>query len=131
MSKDLLFSAKYYGFADHTIAQLTGSKEEEIRSQRRKEKITPVYKMVDTCAGEFDAKTPYYYSTYDHENECLPSQNKKTVVLGAGPIRTGQIEFDYCSVHASCLREEGVESIIINNNLKQLARILTLPTDFI
>ena len=126
LSKDLLFSAKYYGFADHTIAQLTGSKEEEIRSQRRKEKITPVYKMVDTCAGEFDAKTPYYYSTYDHENECLPSQNKKTVVLGAGPIRIGQgIEFDYCSVHASwALREESIESIIINNNPE------TVSTDF-
>lgn len=126
LSKELLFSAKYYGFADHTIAQLTGNKEEEIRSLRRKGKITPVYKMVDTCAGEFDAETPYYYSTYDRENESLPSQNKKTVVLGAGPIRIGQgIEFDYCSVHASwALREEGIESIIINNNPE------TVSTDF-
>ncbi|RJX27064.1 MAG: carbamoyl-phosphate synthase large subunit [Dethiobacter sp.] len=126
LSRELLSSAKYYGFCDYTIGQLTGTGEEEIRSLRQEYGIKPVYKMVDTCAAEFDAETPYYYSTYDQENEVRPSLNKKIVVLGSGPIRIGQgIEFDYCSVHASwALKEEGVESIIINNNPE------TVSTDF-
>jgi carbamoyl-phosphate synthase large subunit len=126
LNPELLQKAKYYGFADHTIACLTGLEENEVRTLRKKHKILPCYKMVDTCAGEFDAVTPYYYSTYEQENEALPSGNKKVVVLGSGPIRIGQgIEFDYCSVHAAwALREEGLESIIINNNPE------TVSTDF-
>ena len=126
LSKKLLASAKHYGFCDYAIGQLTGVSEEEIRALRQKYKIQPVYKMVDTCAAEFDAETPYYYSTYEQENEVRPSSNKKTVVLGAGPIRIGQgIEFDYCSVHAAwALKEEGMESVIINNNPE------TVSTDF-
>jgi len=126
LSSELLASAKYNGFCDYTIAQLTGRTEEEVRSLRREHGIKPVFKMVDTCAAEFAAETPYYYSTYDQENEVRPSSKEKIVVLGAGPIRIGQgIEFDYCSVHASwALREEGVESIIINNNPE------TVSTDF-
>ncbi len=124
--RELLRKAKYYGFADQTIAQLMGREETEIRALRRKYGIKPVYKMVDTCAAEFAAATPYYYSTYETENEAIPSDRKKVTVLGSGPIRIGQgIEFDYCSVHASwALREEGVESIIINNNPE------TVSTDF-
>lgn len=126
LSSELLASAKYNGFCDYTIAQLTGRTEEEVRSLRREHGIKPVFKMVDTCAAEFAAETPYYYSTYDQENEVRSSSKEKIVVLGAGPIRIGQgIEFDYCSVHASwALREEGVESIIINNNPE------TVSTDF-
>jgi carbamoyl-phosphate synthase large subunit len=126
LNSELLTSAKYNGFCDYTIAQLTERTEEEVRSLRRKYGIKPVFKMVDTCAAEFAAETPYYYSTYDQENEVRPSSKEKIVVLGAGPIRIGQgIEFDYCSVHASwALREEGVESIIINNNPE------TVSTDF-
>jgi carbamoyl-phosphate synthase large subunit len=126
LHKKLLFSAKYNGFADQAIAELTGTTEKEVRSLRQKHDIRPVYKMVDTCAAEFEAATPYYYSTYDRENEVRPSTNKKVVVLGAGPIRIGQgIEFDYCSVHAAwALKEEGFESIFINNNPE------TVSTDF-
>jgi carbamoyl-phosphate synthase large subunit len=126
LTKELLFSAKYYGFADAAIAALIGVEEKEVRSLRHEYKIKPAYKMVDTCAAEFDAVTPYYYSTYDQENESIPSDNNKVVVLGAGPIRIGQgIEFDYCSVHASwALKSEGIESIIINNNPE------TVSTDF-
>ncbi|MEW5921428.1 MAG: carbamoyl-phosphate synthase large subunit [Bacillota bacterium] len=124
--RELLQRAKYYGFADQTIAQLTGRQEGEIRELRRSYGIKPVYKMVDTCAAEFAAETPYYYSTYEAENEAAPTGDKKITVLGSGPIRIGQgIEFDYCSVHASwALREEGAQSIIINNNPE------TVSTDF-
>ncbi|MGI5882017.1 MAG: carbamoyl-phosphate synthase large subunit [Dethiobacteria bacterium] len=126
LTEELLFKAKYYGFADHTLAQILQMEENEIRRLRQKHRIAPVYKMVDTCAAEFDAVTPYYYSSYDQENEILPSKNRKIVVLGSGPIRIGQgVEFDYCSVHASwALRDEGIESIIINNNPE------TVSTDF-
>ncbi|NLX92189.1 MAG: carbamoyl-phosphate synthase large subunit [Firmicutes bacterium] len=126
LTRELLFKAKYYGFADHTIARLLQTEEGEIRDLRKKFGITPVYKMVDTCAAEFDAETPYYYSSYDSENEAIPSKKRKIVVLGSGPIRIGQgVEFDYCSVHASwALKDEGIESIIINNNPE------TVSTDF-
>ncbi len=126
LTRELLFKAKYYGFADQTIAAFLLTEEKEIRRLRRQYDITPAYKMVDTCAAEFDAVTPYYYSTYDSENEALPSARRKIVVLGSGPIRIGQgVEFDYCSVHASwALRDEGIESIIINNNPE------TVSTDF-
>ncbi len=126
LNRELLLRSKLLGFADSTIAELTGKEDSKIRGLRKKFGINPVFKMVDTCAAEFDAETPYYYSTYETENESLPSTRKKVAVLGAGPIRIGQgIEFDYCSVHASwALREEGLESIIINNNPE------TVSTDF-
>lgn len=125
-SAELLRQAKLNGFSDHNIAQLTGRREQDIRALRIKAGIVPVYKMVDTCAAEFEAATPYYYSTYDSEDEVQVSHRKKVIVLGSGPIRIGQgIEFDYCSVHSVWgLQAEGVESIIINNNPE------TVSTDF-
>ncbi|MHB9094352.1 MAG: carbamoyl-phosphate synthase (glutamine-hydrolyzing) large subunit, partial [Eubacteriales bacterium] len=126
LDTDLLRRAKAKGFSDHNIAQLTGRREKEIRELRVNAGILPVYKMVDTCAAEFEAETPYYYSTYDYEDEVMVSDRKKVVVIGSGPIRIGQgIEFDYCSVHSVWgLQEEGLESIIINNNPE------TVSTDF-
>lgn len=126
LSPELLARAKRLGFSDAYLAELAGTNENDIREQRRRAGITPVYKMVDTCAAEFEAQTPYYYSTYEKENEAVPSQRRKVVVLGAGPIRIGQgIEFDYCSVHSVwALQEEGIESIIVNNNPE------TVSTDF-
>ncbi len=122
----LLLESKRRGFSDRQIAILTGKKELDIRKLRKELKLLPVYKMVDTCAAEFDAETPYYYSVYEQENEALPSKRKKAVVLGSGPIRIGQgIEFDYSCVHAAwALKNEGVESILINNNPE------TVSTDF-
>lgn len=122
----LLKKAKEKGFSDHHIAQLTGLREAEIRELRKDAGIIPVYKVVDTCAAEFEAETPYYYSTYDDEDEVLVSARKKVLVLGSGPIRIGQgVEFDYCSVHSVWgLQKEDIESIIINNNPE------TVSTDF-
>ncbi len=122
----LLRRAKRMGFADAQIAQATGLLESEIRARRVAAGIVPVFKMVDTCAGEFAAQTPYYYSTYETENEAPPLAGEKAVVLGSGPIRIGQgIEFDYCSVRsAMALREAGVASIMINSNPE------TVSTDF-
>jgi carbamoyl-phosphate synthase large subunit len=122
----LLRRAKRMGFADAQIAQASGLTESEIRSRRVAAGIVPVYKMVDTCAGEFAAATPYYYSTYETENEAPPLPGKKAVVLGSGPIRIGQgIEFDYCSVRsAMALRAAGVASIMINSNPE------TVSTDY-
>ncbi|ADY54800.1 carbamoyl-phosphate synthase large subunit [Syntrophobotulus glycolicus DSM 8271] len=122
----LLSEAKAKGFSDTAIAKLTGIKEEIVRARRIEEGIIPVYKMVDTCAAEFVSETPYYYSTYEEEDEAEVKDGPKIVVLGSGPIRIGQgIEFDYCSVHALwALQEAGVESIIINNNPE------TVSTDF-
>ena len=98
---EMMQSYKKMGFSDHGIAELTGCKEEEVRAFRTKHHIFPVYKMVDTCAGEFEAVSPYYYATYDKENEAIPTNKKKVLVIGSGPIRIGQgIEFDYCSVHS-------------------------------
>lgn len=123
---ELLREAKVNGFSDYNIAQLTGLPEPEVREMRKRAGIIPVYKMVDTCAAEFEAATPYYYSTYDDEDEVVVSDRKKVIVLGSGPIRIGQgIEFDYCSVHSVWgLKQEGIESIIINNNPE------TVSTDF-
>ncbi len=118
-----LEEAKRLGFSDRQLADLLNAKEEEIRAKRRK----PAYKMVDTCAAEFEAKTPYYYSTYEPVDEVEVSNNgRKILILGGGPIRIGQgIEFDYCCVHgALALREEGVEAIILNNNPE------TVSTDY-
>ena len=122
-----LRAAKNLGLSDKSIAELTGSTEKEVRALRFQNKIFPFYKMVDTCAAEFEAVTPYYYSTFRaEEDEVEVSTNKKVIVLGSGPIRIGQgVEFDYCSVHSVwALREMGIEAIIINNNPE------TVSTDF-
>lgn len=121
-----MLKAKKMGFTDKTIAALSGSSTEEIRSSRKAQNIVPSYKMVDTCAAEFEAATPYYYSTYAQEDEVTVSHKRKVMVLGSGPIRIGQgVEFDYCSVHSVwALREMGLESIIVNNNPE------TVSTDF-
>ena len=101
LTPDLLRAAKRLGFSDEQIATLADRLPEQVRDLRKDWDIRPVYKMVDTCAAEFDAATPYFYSTYEQENEALPEPGKKALVIGCGPIRIGQgIEFDYCSVHA-------------------------------
>lgn len=126
LTPSLLRKAKQTGFADSVIAGIVGKKELEIRELRKANGIIPTYKMVDTCAAEFEAATPYYYSCYATEDEVVVSDKKKVVVLGSGPIRIGQgVEFDYCSVHCVwSLREMGYETIIINNNPE------TVSTDF-
>lgn len=122
----LLREAKKMGFSDRALASFWKKTETEIRTWRERENIIPVYKLVDTCAAEFEAYTPYYYSTYETENETRPSEKRKVAIIGGGPNRIGQgIEFDYCCVHASfALREEGVESIMINSNPE------TVSTDY-
>ena len=127
IDRNLLLKAKDFGFLDKTIAKLSGKTEEEIRALEEEWNIHPVYKMVDTCAAEFDAETPYYYSTYGIQNEsCAKSDRKKILVIGSGPIRIGQgIEFDFCSVHSVwALKNMGCETIIVNNNPE------TVSTDF-
>ena len=123
---DLLARAKAWGFSDIQIAYLTGQTENAVRERRDRLNLKPVYKLVDTCAAEFKAATPYYYSTYEEENEARPTTGSKVMILGGGPNRIGQgIEFDYCCVHASfALREEGVESIMVNSNPE------TVSTDY-
>ncbi|MGA9141657.1 MAG: carbamoyl-phosphate synthase large subunit [Methanocella sp.] len=125
-NRENLLKAKRMGFTDEWIAELRSVTPEEIGDARRALKVIPTYKMVDTCAAEFAAKTPYYYSTYEDECELQPSDRKKVLIIGAGPIRIGQgIEFDYCTVHAvQALRESGIEAHIINNNPE------TVSTDF-
>lgn len=124
--RDTIKSAEALGFTDKEINDLTGLPKKELESIRKKYNIYPVYKMVDTCSGEFEAKTPYYYSCYDDEDEDIISDKKKILVIGSGPIRIGQgIEFDYCSVHSIwAIKEAGYESIIVNNNPE------TVSTDF-
>lgn len=127
LSVDLLREAKRLEFPDNVISRLTGITEEEIKKMRYENGIVAVYKMVDTCAAEFEASTPYYYSVYGGENEAVKTNPpKKVLVLGSGPIRIGQgIEFDYCSVHATwAFAKAGYETIIINNNPE------TVSTDF-
>ncbi len=130
VSDSLLLKAKRAGFSDAQIAYALGLKELDVREMRKGRGVLPSYKMVDTCAAEFEAKTPYYYSTYeprsDHAIVEAKSEKKKVVIVGGGPIRIGQgIEFDYCTVHSvMTLREEGYESIVINNNPE------TVSTDF-
>ncbi len=122
----LLRRAKRMGFSDDVIARLTGATSDEVRRWRREAGIMPTYKMVDTCAAEFSAETPYFYSTYEKENDAVPSDRRKVVIVGGGPIRIGQgIEFDYACVHGVlALQEEGVEAIIVNNNPE------TVSTDY-
>ncbi len=127
LTEELLRAAKNFEFPDRTIAKITGKTEEAVRALEDEWNIHPVYKMVDTCAAEFDAATPYYYSCYGTENESVPeSGRKKILVIGSGPIRIGQgIAFDFCSVHSVwALRDEGCETIIVNNNPE------TVSTDF-
>ncbi|NQW23884.1 MAG: carbamoyl-phosphate synthase large subunit [SAR202 cluster bacterium] len=126
LTAGLLKSAKRMGFSDGQVGTLADMLPEQARSLRQQWGLRPVYKTVDTCAAEFEAVTPYYYSTYDEENEALPLEGKKAVVIGSGPIRIGQgIEFDYCSVHAAwALSEAGVRSIMVNSNPE------TVSTDF-
>jgi len=126
LTPSLLRSAKRIGFSDSQVGTLADMLPEQVRNQRHVWGLRPVYKTVDTCAAEFEAVTPYYYSTYDQENEAAPLEGKKAVVIGSGPIRIGQgIEFDYCSVHAAtALSEAGVRSIMINSNPE------TVSTDF-
>ena len=123
---DLIKRSKVYGFSDVQLGHLFKMNEDEIRAYRERLGIQPVYKLVDTCAAEFEAQTPYYYSTYEKENEARISNKKKVMILGGGPNRIGQgIEFDYCCVQASfALKEEGVESIMVNSNPE------TVSTDY-
>ena len=123
---ELMMEAKKNGYADRQIAHLTNALESEVFARRQKLKVGRVYKLVDTCAAEFEAKTPYYYSTFDDENESVVSDRRKVVVFGSGPNRIGQgIEFDYCCVHGVlAAREEGFETIMINCNPE------TVSTDF-
>ena len=127
LTEELLKEAKRIEFPDNVIAQLTGKTEKEIKELRDKYDIHAAFKMVDTCAAEFEATTPYYYSVFGSENEAVKTNDKKKVlVLGSGPIRIGQgIEFDFCSVHCTwSFKEQGYETIIINNNPE------TVSTDF-
>jgi len=123
---DLLEQAKQDGFSDRQLAYLLNSKEEKVREYRKKNNKKAVYKLVDTCAGEFNAKQPYFYSTSETQDEGRPSKDKKVVILGGGPNRIGQgIEFDYCCCHAAyALKEEGIESIMVNCNPE------TVSTDY-
>lgn len=123
---ELLKKAVQMGFTDTWISRLSSLPVEVVRTARKAQNLIHTYKMVDTCAGEYDAVTPYFYSTFDTDNEAVPTERKKVLVLGSGPIRIGQgIEFDYCSVHSVwALRELGYEAIIANNNPE------TVSTDF-
>ncbi len=126
ISADLLYDAEAMGFIEEEICDLSGASSEELLYIRNKNNIFPVYKMVDTCSGEFEASTPYYYSCYEEEDEDIVSENKKILVIGSGPIRIGQgIEFDYCCVHGVLgIKEAGYEAVMINNNPE------TVSTDF-
>lgn len=125
-SLDILRSAKQMGFSDREIARLWGKTEADVYAMRKQAGITPVYKMIDTCASEFESYIPYFYSTYADENESIVSEKKKIVVLGSGPIRIGQgVEFDYSTVHAVwTIQKAGFEAIVINNNPE------TVSTDY-
>lgn len=125
-NRETLYKAKRMGFSDRFIAECYGMSEKEVFELRKKEKIMPVYKMIDTCASEFESYVPYFYSTYEEENESVVSDRKKIIVLGSGPIRIGQgVEFDYSTVHAVwSIRKAGYEAIVINNNPE------TVSTDY-
>ncbi len=126
LDAQLLKEAKRYGFSDAQIAKLRGMAEQDIRSKRVSDGIIPVYKTVDTCAAEFESYTPYYYSTYEKEDEVMPCERPKIMILGGGPNRIGQgIEFDYCCVHAAfALKNDGFETIMVNCNPE------TVSTDY-
>lgn len=122
----ILLKAKKMGFSDRRLSQISNISEKKIRERRKEKGIIPTFKMVDTCAAEFEAKTPYYYSTYGFEDEVPVSSEKKVLIIGAGPIRIGQgVEFDYSSVHATmAFKDKGLETIIVNNNPE------TVSTDY-
>ena len=126
LDHDLLFDAKRLGFSDSQISELRGLSEDEVREIRHEWGIRPVYKTVDTCAAEFEAKTPYHYSSYDQEDEADPSDRQKVIILGSGPNRIGQgIEFDYSCVHAAlALSDAGYETVMVNCNPE------TVSTDY-
>ncbi len=126
LSKEEMLFLKKKGFSDRRIAKLLKVKEDQVRARRHELGIRPVYKRVDTCAGEFPTDTAYMYSTYEEESEVNPSDRRKIMILGGGPNRIGQgIEFDYCCVHASmALREDGYETIMVNCNPE------TVSTDY-
>jgi carbamoyl-phosphate synthase large subunit len=127
MDAELLAKAKSYGFSDRQIANLTGRTEDAVRAERKKLGLVPSYRLVDTCAAEFEAYTPYYYSTYDRgDDEVKASDRRKIMILGGGPNRIGQgIEFDYCCVHAAfALKEDDFETIMVNSNPE------TVSTDY-
>ena len=123
---DILYAAKRMGISDKYIGQCWGMTDKEVFRLRQKQKVLPVYKMIDTCSSEFESYVPYFYSTYENENESIVSDKKKIIVLGSGPIRIGQgVEFDYSTVHAIwTIRDAGYEAIIINNNPE------TVSTDY-
>ena len=125
-NRELLYQAKKNGFSDRAVGELWNMMEEDVYEMRKKYRIFPVYKMIDTCASEFESYVPYFYSTYEDENESVIEERKKIVVLGSGPIRIGQgVEFDYSTVHAvKTIKEAGYEAIIINNNPE------TVSTDY-
>jgi carbamoyl-phosphate synthase large subunit len=127
MTPEQFVKAKSLGFSDRQIAHLTGRTEDQVRAERKKMGLVPSYRLVDTCAAEFEAYTPYYYSTYDRgDDEVTPSSKRKVMILGGGPNRIGQgIEFDYCCVHAAfALKEEGFETLMVNSNPE------TVSTDY-
>src|SRR6202142_816114 len=127
LNAEKLAQAKSLGFSDRQIAHLTGTTEDEIRAWRKKINLVPSYRLVDTCAAEFEAYTPYYYSTYDRgDDEVRPSDTRKVMILGGRPNRIGQgIEFDYCCVHAAfALKEDGFETLMVNSNPE------TVSTDY-
>ena len=127
MNSELLTKAKSLGFSDRQIAHLTGTTEDAVRAERKKIGLVPSYRLVDTCAAEFEAYTPYFYSTYDRgDDEVRPNDRKKVMILGGGPNRIGQgIEFDYCCVHAAFgLKEDGFETLMVNSNPE------TVSTDY-
>jgi carbamoyl-phosphate synthase large subunit len=127
MNPELLAKAKSLGFSDRQIAYLTGRTEDQVRQERKALGLIPSYRLVDTCAAEFEAYTPYFYSTYDRgDDEARPTDRKKVLILGGGPNRIGQgIEFDYCCVHAAfALKEEGFETLMVNSNPE------TVSTDY-
>jgi carbamoyl-phosphate synthase large subunit len=127
MSPELLAKAKSLGFSDRQVAYLTGQTEDAVRAQRKQLGLVPSYRLVDTCAAEFEAYTPYYYSTYDRgDDEIMSTTKRKVMILGGGPNRIGQgIEFDYCCVHAAfALKEDGFETLMVNSNPE------TVSTDY-
>ena len=126
VTREILLKAKRFGFSDRQLGQIWGTTEKSVRALRKKLAVEPVFKTVDTCAAEFEANTPYHYSTYEQENESKVSEKKKVIILGGGPNRIGQgIEFDYCCVHGVyALKEEGIETLMINCNPE------TVSTDY-